>query len=187
MEDSAAAQPVSNTVSNPTATNGSTLRDTTAEAAADVAPIDPAPGQSGGPASVRIQRRVEWAQTDAAGHHHWSAVLHWVEQAETVLHERLGIAHRTFGREPRVHVRIDFTGRVYFRDLVEIEITVREVGTSSARYAFTVTRAGDPAADGELVAVHIDLESGRSQPWPADIRAALTGGGEQLPELVGAG
>jgi len=165
----------------------SALRDTAAEAVADVAPLDPAPVPAGGPARVRVQRRVEWAQTDAAGHHHWSAVLHWAEEAETVLHERLGIAHRTFGREPRVHVRVDFTGRLYFRDLVEIEIAVREVGRSSARYAFTVSRAGDTAASGELVAAYVDLDSGRAAPWPQDIRDALTTGGEQLPELVGAG
>jgi len=35
--------------------------------------------------------------------------------------------------------------------------------------------------------VHVDLEEGRSQPWPQDVRDALTGGGEQVPELVGAG
>ena len=139
------------------------------------------------PASVRIQRRVEWAQTDAAGHHHWSAVLHWAEQAQTVLHERLGIAHRTHGREPRVHMSVDLTERVYFRDLVEIELVVRSVGTSSVRYGFTVTRADDAAAAGELVAVHVDPDSGRAHPWPEDVRAALTGGGEQLPELLAAG
>lgn len=163
-----------------------TSRDTTAEAVADVAPVDE-PDTPTGPATVRVQRRVEWAQTDAAGHHHWSAVLHWAEEAETVLHERLGIAHRTFGREPRVHITMDFANRLYFRDLVEIEITVREVGTSSARYGFTVTRAGETAAAGEMVAVYVDPDTGRPEPWPDDLRAALTGGGEQVPELVGAG
>ncbi|WP_214406752.1 acyl-CoA thioesterase [Pseudonocardia lacus] len=161
-----------------------------AEGGVDSAPlglVPMTPEQDGRPARVRIQRRVEWAQTDAAGHHHWSSVLHWAEQAETVLHERLGIAGRTFGREPRVHLSMDFSGRLYFRDLVEIEIWVRQVGTSSVRYAFTVTRAGEPAASGEMVAVHVDAGSGRPQPWPQDLRDALTGGGEQVPELVGAG
>jgi len=166
------------------------LHDVMAEDPADSAPLDLTaltPERQGQPAAVRIQRRVEWAQTDAAGHHHWSAVLHWAEQAETVLHERLGIAHRTFGREPRVHLQLDFSGRLYFRDLVEIEITVRRVGTTSARYAFTVTRAGELAATGELVTVYVDPGTGRPEPWPDDLRSALTGGGEQLPELVGAG
>jgi acyl-CoA thioester hydrolase len=179
---------------------GGATADGTADAAADAAAeaeaatesgplglVPVTPDRGGQPARVRVQRRVEWAQTDAAGHHHWSAVLHWAEEAETVLHERLGIAHRTFGREPRVHLSLDFSGRLYFRDLVEIEIAVSHVGTSSVRYAFTVTRAGEPAASGEVVAVHVDPGTGRPQPWPEDVREALTSGGEQVPELVGAG
>lgn len=131
------------------------------------------------PARVTIRRRVEWAQTDAAGHHHWTAVLHWAEQAETVLHERLGIADRTFGREPRAHVSLDFTARLFFRDAVDVTIAVLDVGRTSARYAITVTRGDEPAARGELVTVLIDPATGRPEPWPDDLRAALTGGGEQ--------
>jgi acyl-CoA thioester hydrolase len=130
---------------------------------------------------------VEWAQTDAAGHHHWTSVLHWAEQAEAVLHERIGIADRTFGREPRVHVSVDFTARLYFRDIVDVELVVVDVGATSARYALTVTRAGEPAAEGTLVTVHIDPATGRSAPWPDDLRAALTGGGEQRPEVLAEG
>jgi acyl-CoA thioester hydrolase len=170
----------------------SVIRDT-AEATAqatDSAPLDleaVSPDRQGQPASVRVQRRVEWAQTDAAGHHHWSAVLHWAEEAETVLHERLGIATRTFGREPRVRLELDFSGRLYFRDLVEIEIVVLRLGRSSAHYGFTITRAGEAAASGTMVTAHVSLETGRAEPWPDDLRAALTTGGEQVPELVGAG
>ncbi|MHA6780859.1 acyl-CoA thioesterase [Pseudonocardia saturnea] len=131
------------------------------------------------PARVTIRRRVEWAQTDAAGHHHWTAVLHWAEQAETVLHERLGIAERTFGREPRVNASVDFTARLYFRDAVDVAIAVKQVGGSSARYAFEVTRDGETAARGTLVTVLVDPGTGRPSPWPDDMRAALTGGGAQ--------
>jgi acyl-CoA thioesterase FadM len=131
------------------------------------------------PARVTIRRRVEWAQTDAAGHHHWTAVLHWAEEAETELHDRLGIAGRTFGREPRVHVSVDFTERLYFRDDVDVTIAVAHVGRTSARYAVTVDRGGQRAAAVELVTVYVDPATGRPEPWPDDLRNALTGGGEQ--------
>ena len=98
------------------------------------------------PVRAVIRRRVEWAQTDAAGHQHWISVLHWAEQAETELHEQLGIADRTFGREPRAHVTVDFTARLFFRDEVEIAIVVEAVGRTSVRYGFTVTRAVKRAA-----------------------------------------
>lgn len=137
------------------------------------------------PARVRVRRRVEWAQTDAAGHHHWTAVAHWAEQAETVLHERLGIADRTFGREPRVRVEIDFTARLWFRDVVDVEITVAAVGSTWARYALTVHRGDELAARATLVTVHVDPATGRPTPWPDDLRAALTAGGPQPPERLG--
>lgn len=133
------------------------------------------------PARVRIRRRVEWAQTDAAGHHHWTAVLHWAEQAETVLHERLGIADVTFGREPRVNVTVDFTERLYFRQAVDVDFAVEHVGTTSARYAFTVTRDGVTAARGTLSTVLVDPGTGRPSPWPEELRTALTAGGQQEP------
>lgn len=148
---------------------------------------DGAAAPQGAPARVRIQRRVEWAQTDGAGHHHWTSVLHWAEQAEAVLHERLGIADRTFGREPRVHVSLDFSARLYFRDVVDVELTVTAVGRTSVRYGLTVSRSGRRAAHGELVAVHIDPSTGRPVPWPDDLRAALAAGGDQQPELLVAG
>jgi acyl-CoA thioester hydrolase len=127
------------------------------------------------PVRAVIRRRVEWAQTDAAGHHHWTSVLHWAEQAETELHEQLGIADRTFGREPRAHVTVDFTARLFFRDEVEIAIVVEAVGRTSVRYGFTVTRADEPAAHGTLVTVYVDPATGRPAAWPDDLRAALRG------------
>src|SRR5690606_35087854 len=46
---------------------------------------------AGAGAGVTIGRTVEWQDTDAAGHYHHSAVIRWVEAAETALHERLGL------------------------------------------------------------------------------------------------
>ncbi len=135
-----------------------------------------------------MQRRVEWADTDGAGHQHFTAVLRWLEEAETCLHERLGIIDRTWGHIPRVRLEVDFTARLYFRDVVDVELRVLEVGRSSVRYAFSVRRGQDLAARGSMVVVHCDSDPARGQPqeWPDDVRAALTTGGEQLPEVLGA-
>ena len=34
--------------------------------------------------AIRVERTVEWPDTDAAGHYHHSSVIRWVEAAETV-------------------------------------------------------------------------------------------------------
>jgi 2-aminobenzoate-CoA ligase len=82
------------------------------------------------PAAITVERRVEWSDTDAAGQHHFTSVLRWAEQAEFVLQERLGIAELVAGHCPRVHLSVDFKRPVYAREVVEIDLAVREVGAA---------------------------------------------------------
>lgn len=134
-----------------------------------------------GRARVRVPLVVEWPDTDAGGHHQNMVVLRWLQVGERELHERLGIADRTFGSTPRVRIEADFTYRLYFRDRVVLEYAVEEVGRTSVRYAFTVTTEdGTLAARGSAVTVYMPQQPGvdRSQPWPDDIRQALLEGGD---------
>jgi acyl-CoA thioester hydrolase len=136
-----------------------------------------------GPASIEVRRRVEWSDTDAAGHHHNTAVLRWLEEAETVLHERLGIVEQTFGRTPRVRLEIDFTERLYFRDVVVIRLAVAAVGRTSLTYSFEVARDADVAARGRLVVVNAAAGEGAA-PWPDELRKALDQAGPQPGEYL---
>lgn len=134
------------------------------------------------PASVTLIRRIEWMDTDAAGIYHWSTTFRLVEAAEAVLHERLGIRERTFGRTPRVHVSADFHRELEFFDAVELHLSVASLGRTSARYTFTLRPEGeaDPAAEGEMVIVHVsESREGQPTPWPSDLRDRLLDGGSQ--------
>jgi acyl-CoA thioester hydrolase len=134
-------------------------------------------GGAGAPGvGVTVTRRVEWHDTDAAGHYHHSAVLRWVESAETELHERLGLAD-LMAHAPRVRYEVDYSGRLYYRDRVEVALAVTAVGETSARYAFEVRRAGDGAlaARGAVVVVNVERPAGGKAPWPDRVRAALRG------------
>ena len=137
---------------------------------------------SGAPASVRIQRRVEWPDTDAAGHYHHSTVVRWVEAAEAVLYERLGLI-ALFGSIPRVRYEVDYRARLWFGDVVDVRISVAQLGRTSIRYAFEVRRGDDVAAVGGMVAVHSGVGAG-TEAWGDDARTAFTTGGEQVPELL---
>lgn len=134
------------------------------------------------PASITLVRRIEWMDTDAAGVYHWSTVFRLVEAAEAVLHDRLGIRDHTFGRTPRVHVSCDFHRELRFFDAVRTTLTVAKVGRTSVRYAFTLVPedGGDPAAEGEMVAVHVTgSPGGTADPWPPELRERLESGGDQ--------
>jgi len=126
---------------------------------------------SHGPAAITVERRVEWSDTDAAGHHHFTSVLRWAEQAEFVLQERLGIADVVSGHCPRVHVSVDFKRRAYARDVVEVDLSVLEVGRTSVRYVFVVRGDGETIAEGVVSAVF--LHDGRPTRWPEDVRRLL--------------
>ncbi|GAA4972581.1 thioesterase family protein [Yinghuangia aomiensis] len=133
------------------------------------------------PASVVVERRVEWSDTDAAGHHHFSAVQRWAEAAEAVLLGRLGLRN-LFGSTPRVHYEADFLRRLWFGETVRVELRVTKVGTSSLHYAFDVRGSEGVAATGRMVVVNSPATATASTPWPEAVRDALTQAGPQDPE-----
>ncbi|WP_244291426.1 acyl-CoA thioesterase [Streptomyces subrutilus] len=131
-----------------------------------------------------MERRVEWPDTDAAGHYHHSTVVRWVEAAEAVLLRRLGLAH-LFGSTPRVHFEADYRARLWFGDAVRTELRVTEVGERSLHYAFTVHgEHGEEAATGRMVVAHSAARATGATPWPEDVRAVLTTAGPQRAELL---
>jgi acyl-CoA thioester hydrolase len=138
------------------------------------------------PASVVVQRRVEWPDTDAAGHYHHSTVIRWVEAAESVLHERLGLLD-LFGVVPRVRYEVDYLARLWFRDIVDIEIRIAEVGRTSVTYGFEVRCGGEAAVRGSMVAVNSNPRVGGTTQWPDEVRKVLLESGPQTPEVLASG
>jgi acyl-CoA thioesterase FadM len=137
------------------------------------------------PASVVLQRRIEWIDTDAAGVFHYTTVFRLAEAAEALLHDRLGIVETTFGATPRVHVDADFRRSLLFNDLVEVELVVDHVGEASCRQRFTIRRGDEVAVEGQVTMAFIDRGTRRAVPWPDEVRERLTDGGPQEPVLLG--
>ncbi len=135
------------------------------------------------PASVTVERRVEWSDTDAAGHYHFSAVQRWAEAAEAALLRRLGLAE-LFGRIPRVHFEADYRQRLWFGDVVRTELRVVRVGGSSLHYAFEVHGPHGLAANGRMSVVNAAPHTEGPEPWPAQVRRTLGEAGPQQPEVI---
>jgi YbgC/YbaW family acyl-CoA thioester hydrolase len=130
---------------------------------------------------VLVQRRVEWPDTDAAGHYHHATVVRWVEAAEAVLYERLGLSD-LFGRIPRVRYEVEYAARLWFGEIVDIAFGVAELGRTSITYAFEVRRDGQVVAAGTMVAVRSDPADGGTEPWSDEARKAFTASGQLPPE-----
>lgn len=140
--------------------------------------------QVAGPASIVVERRIEWPDTDASGFHHNTAAFRFIEVAETALLERLGFLADVYGRLPRVHIEADFLRLLRFRDLVDIKLEVAEVGATSVTYRFEMTCRGDAAVRGRAVAVLLGAKSRRPIRWPVSYRHLLLTAGPQAPERL---
>jgi YbgC/YbaW family acyl-CoA thioester hydrolase len=150
-------------------------------------PQDHHPRGAPSPASIVVQRRIEWSDTDASGNYHNSTAFRLIENAETALLDRLGFLHEIYGRLPRVHISADFVRPLAFRDLVDVAVSVSAVGRTSITYGFEISRRGEPAVRGTSVAVLLTHAGGTPEAWPDDLREALMTAGPQRPELIAEG
>jgi acyl-CoA thioester hydrolase len=132
-----------------------------------------------GLARITVRRQVEWADTDAAGHHHFGAPLRWVEQAESLLYDRLGLVDFIAALIPRVHFDIDYFSRLKYRDMYELTLVVNRLGRSSLTYRFEIKSADQLVAAGSLVVVLTGLSDSKPRPWPEQVRSILVQAGDQ--------
>jgi acyl-CoA thioester hydrolase len=128
------------------------------------------------------RRRVEFGDTDMAGIVHFSNFFRYMEAAETdFLHARgLSVSWTDDGQKygfPRVSVGCDFKRPAKFEDVLEIEVTLEEIGTKSVKYRFDFRRDGQDIAVGRITAVfcrHTAASGIASIEIPEGVRQKLT-------------
>jgi len=124
--------------------------------------------------------RVEWMDTDAAGHHHNTAVVRFVEAAEAMLMREHGV-DGYFGSAPRVRYEVDFASPLWFGQEVTTTVLVERIGRSSLTFRFEVwgeefdQQPRRLSASGRYVTVHVPRGARESAPWPTEWVAALGG------------
>ena len=79
-----------------------------------------------------------------------------------------------------MHVSVDFKRRAYAREVVEVDLSVLEVGRTSVRYAFVVRGDGETVAEGVVTAVFV--RDGRPTRWSEDVRRLLLESGRVAGE-----
>lgn len=120
------------------------------------------------------RRRVEWADTDASGIYHNTAVARFVEAAEAELMRGLGLDFAPTA--PRVRYEVEFSSPLRFGDEAVTTVQVEQLGRTSLTFGFRVHRGGDGglAASGRYTVVHVDgYDGGGPAPWPQAWRSAL--------------
>lgn len=126
----------------------------------------------------RIRRNLTWAETDAAGHNHFSAAVRWLEEGEHDLWRSLGLVE-IIPAVPRVHLDIDYRDRIFFGDTIEVTTGIVRVGTTSATFATAISHVdadGNPttlAIECRHIVAHCPDPRGHAQPWPDAVRNLL--------------
>jgi 4-hydroxybenzoyl-CoA thioesterase/acyl-CoA thioester hydrolase len=106
----------------------------------------------------RVERRVEFRDTDAAGIAHFSVFFNYMEEAEHEYLRRKGLSvflHDETGpiSFPRVAAKCDYVSAVRFEEEITIEVSVGRLGTKSVTYAFTILSGERLVAKGEVTSV----------------------------------
>jgi len=137
------------------------------------------------------RRRVEFADTDAAGVCHFAAFFRFMEEAEHAFYRSLGgSAYRSEeGRTegmPRVSVSCEYLRPARYADELDVRLAVREKTAKAIEYAvrFDVVRDGAPVtlARGRMRVVHVVRTAGEDEWRAADLPAGLRDRIEVAPE-----
>ena len=133
------------------------------------------------PYEFRMQREVEFAETDMAGILHFSNYFRYMEVVEHAFFRSLGFsvhsdkATGTWGWARR-HATCSYERPLRYEDRVELHLLVREKRTRSITYEVRFLLDSTEVARGSLTAVCVTkTPSGNLQavPMPAEIAAAI--------------
>jgi YbgC/YbaW family acyl-CoA thioester hydrolase len=107
-------------------------------------------------------RRVEFAETDAAGIVHFSSFFVYMEQAEHALFRHCGWTIFPQQRDdlraplytwPRVHCSCDYRAPAVFEDILSIDVFIERLGTKSVTYRHLIRRGTEVIAEGRVTSV----------------------------------
>lgn len=101
----------------------------------------------------KVQRQVEFSETDMAGIVHYANFFRYMETAEHAFYRSLGFSVVLDQFEPplgfpRVHAECDYLKPLRFEDVVEVHLLVREKKAKSLSYLFRFRNlSADPAIE----------------------------------------
>ncbi len=135
------------------------------------------------PYEFKIERRVEFSETDMAGIVHYSNFFRYMETAEHAFYRSLG--HSVVMKQidpplgwPRVHAECDYFKPLRFEDLVEVHMLVKEKRSKVLTYVFRFYRVDgkrEEVARGSLTVVCVAHQNGtmRSVEMPLELAAQI--------------
>ena len=146
------------------------------------------------PSEIRLKRRVQFYETDAAGIVHFSWFFRYMEEAEHALWREAGLSIHPGGSEigwPRVATSFEFKRPLRFEDEFEIRLSIAEITRRTMRYVCRIAQGEATIATGELTIACVRRVAGepmKSVEIPPEIAARFQVVAEGTGDLgLGAG
>lgn len=131
-------------------------------------------------ATFRTTCRVTWADMDAAGVVDTTNYFRLVERAEEDFYRNIGCNFKETMDKYNIWIRkveafCKFKKPSKLNDLLEIEVTVKEMEEKLVKYAFTIRqkKTGVTVAEGHIVEVLEDKQSGKVVSIPSELAEKL--------------
>lgn len=102
------------------------------------------------------RRRVEFAETDAAGMVHFSVFFRYMEEAEHAVWRTAGLDIFQSGENlswPRISANFDFKSPLRFQDEFEVQTEMATVTRSTIQWAHVLTRGEAVIGTGTVTAI----------------------------------
>jgi acyl-CoA thioester hydrolase len=131
------------------------------------------------PATFKTSFRVTWADTDAAQVVHFSNYFRFFEKTEEEFYRQLGFTFKDVHDKglwfPRVETCCQYKKPARFNDLLEVELTIEELGEKSIKYGFKILNKETAVllANGYMVVVVADKQTGKATQIPKEIGEKL--------------
>ena len=129
------------------------------------------------PSDIRLTRRVQFYETDAAGIVHFSWFFRYMEEAEHALWRAAGLSIHPGGSEigwPRVATSFEFKRPLKFEDEFEVQLHVAKITRRTIRYTCRLSQGDATIATGDLTIACVRKVPGepmRSTDIPPEIAA----------------
>jgi acyl-CoA thioester hydrolase len=125
------------------------------------------------------RRRVEFAETDAAGMVHFSIFFRYMEEAEHAIWRNAGMdifASRETNSWPRISAKFDFKAPLRFQDEFEVRTQMGAVTRSTIQWAHVLVRGDQVIGNGTITVVYVDKNADgslKSAAIPDDVLSKL--------------
>jgi acyl-CoA thioester hydrolase len=135
------------------------------------------------PDEFKMERRVEFYETDMAGIVHFSNFFRYMETTEHAFFRSLGqtLHVNEDGRMQgwaRVHAECDYRAPLHYEDVFEVRLLVRKKSQTSFSYDFVFTKTAPngplEVARGMLTVVCVAREPGQERMRPVTMPALIT-------------